>query len=101
MYAVIRSGGKQEKVSVGQSVRLELLDGLVGDSVDFSPILVVDDDSVFSGSQLSGSTVKGEIVRLDKGSKVKGFKYRSKTNMRRRFGHRQQYAVVKVLEITK
>ena len=101
MYAVIRSGGKQEKVSVGQSVRLELLDGLVGDSVDLHPLLVVDEDSVLTGSSVSGASVKGEIVGFTKGPKIQGFKYRAKANMRRRFGHRQKYAIVKVLEISK
>ncbi len=101
MYAVIRSGGKQEKVSVGQSVRLELMDGLIGDPIDLSPILVVDDETVVSGMQAASAVVKGEIVGFQKGPKVKGFKYRSKTNMRRRFGHRQNYTLVKVLEIVK
>ena len=101
MYAVIRSGGKQEKVSVGQSVRLELLDGLIGDTIDFAPLLVVDQDDVISGTSAATAIVKGEIIRMDKGPKIKGFKYRPKSNNRRRFGHRQRYAIVKVLEILK
>ncbi|MDA8115959.1 MAG: 50S ribosomal protein L21 [Actinomycetota bacterium] len=101
MYAVIKSGGKQEKVSVGASVRLELLEGLVGDPVDLQPIMVVDEENVVVGTELGSAAVKGEIVGFEKGPKVRGFKYRAKTNMRRRWGHRQKYAVVKVLEITK
>ena len=101
MYAVIKSGGKQEKVSVGASVRLELLEGLVGDPVDLQPIMVVDEENVVVGTELGSAAVKGEIVGFEKGPKVRGFKYRPKANMRRRWGHRQKYAVVKVLEITK
>lgn len=99
MYAVIKSGGKQEKVSVGQSVRLELLEGLVGDSVELEPVLVAQDGSVKTGADVKGAVVKGEITGFIKGVKVRGFKYRQKTNMRRRFGHRQRYTVVKILEI--
>ena len=62
MYAVIKSGGKQEKVSVGASVRLELLEGLVGDAVDLRPIMVVDEDNVVVGKELGDAAVKGEIV---------------------------------------
>ncbi len=101
MYAVISSGGKQEKVTVGQSVRLELLGGLVGDAVDLAPILVVDEATVLSGPGAAAASVKGEIVGFIKGPKIQGFKYRSKSNNRRRYGHRQKYALVKVLEISK
>ncbi|MDA8196039.1 MAG: 50S ribosomal protein L21 [Actinomycetota bacterium] len=100
MYAVIKSGGKQEKVAVGDSVRLELLDGLIGDSVEFDPILVVDEGSVVTNPSESAK-VKGEIVGFAKGPKVDGFVYKNKSNNRRRFGHRQKYILVKVLEIVK
>ncbi len=86
---------------MGQSVRLELLGGLVGDPVDLAPVLVVDEETVLSGQGAAAASVKGEIVGFSKGPKIQGFKYRSKSNNRRRYGHRQKYAVVKVLEISK
>ncbi|CAG4921589.1 unnamed protein product, partial [Acidithrix sp. C25] len=82
-------------------VRLELLDGLIGDSVEFNPILVVDEENVVSGAAAANSVVRGEIVGFAKGPKVVGFKYKNKSNNRRRFGHRQKYVMVKVLEIAK
>ena len=63
MYAVIASGGKQEKVTEGQQVALELLDGDEGSEVSLTPVLVVDGDTVLAGADaLSGASVTGKIV---------------------------------------
>lgn len=102
MYAVIASGGKQEKVTEGQQVSLELLDGDEGSDVSLTPVLVVDGDDVLASSDaLKGASVTGRIVGTTKGPKVDGFTYKRRTNNRRRYGHRQNYTVVEITSITK
>ena len=100
MYAVIASGGKQEKVTEGQQVELELLKGDEGSEVSLTPVMLVDGDDVFAGSDaLSGVSVTGKIVGTTKGPKINGFTYKRRTNNRRRYGHRQNYTVVEITSI--
>ena len=100
MYAVIASGGKQEKVAEGQQVELELLDGEQGSEISLTPVLVVDGDTVLAtADELSGASVTGKIVGTTKGPKINGFTYKKRTNQRRRFGHRQRYTVVEITKI--
>ena len=102
MYAVIATGGKQEKVTNGQTLRVELLDGAAGSEVSFRPVLVVDGSSVLSTTtELAKASVKGTIVGEELGDKIDGFTYKRRTNQRRRYGHRQQYSVVKITSIAK
>ncbi len=102
MYAVIASGGKQEKVTEGQQVELELLDGEEGSEVSLRPILVVDGDDVLADADaLSKASVTGRIVGTTKGPKINGFTYKRRTNNRRRYGHRQHYTVVEITSISK
>ncbi len=102
MYAVIASGGKQEKVTEGQQVALELLDGDEGSEVSLTPVLLVDGDDVIAGADaLSGASVTGTIVGSTKGPKINGFTYKRRTNQRRRYGHRQKYTVVEINSIKK
>ena len=102
MYAVIASGGKQEKVTEGQQVALELIDGEEGSEVSLTPVLLVDGDSVLAGADaLSGVSVTGRIVGTTKGPKINGFTYKRRTNQRRRYGHRQDYTVVEITSISK
>lgn len=102
MYAVIASGGKQEKVTEGQQVALELLDGEEGSEVSLTPVLLVDGDDVIADADaLSGVSVTGRIVGLTKGPKINGFTYKRRTNQRRRYGHRQNYTVVEITKISK
>ena len=102
MYAVIASGGKQEKVTEGQQVELELLDGDEGSEISLTPVLLVDGDDVFAGSEaLSGASVTARIVGTTKGPKINGFTYKRRTNQRRRYGHRQKYTLVEITSITK
>lgn len=100
MYAVIASGGKQEKVTEGQRVSLELLDGDEGSDVSLTPVLVVDGQTVLAGSDaLKGVSVTAKIVGQTKGPKINGFTYKAKANERRRYGHRQKYTVVEITSI--
>jgi len=101
MYAVIKSGGKQTKVAEGMTVSLELLDGSVGQEVEFTPVMVVDGESVHVGSDdLASAKVVGVIKDEIKGPKVIGFRYKSKANERKRFGHRQRYHRVEITGIS-
>jgi large subunit ribosomal protein L21 len=102
MYAVIASGGKQEKVTEGQQVELELLKGDEGSEVSLTPVMLVDGDDVLAGAKaLSGASVTGKIIGSSKGPKIDGFTYKNKTNNRRRYGHRQKYTVVEITSIKK
>lgn len=99
MYAVIATGGKQNKVAEGQRLDVELLEGDEGSSVTFTPVLVVDGAKVTSGSAIGKALVTAKIVGTAKGPKINGFKYKNKTNQRRRFGHRQHYTTIEITKI--
>jgi large subunit ribosomal protein L21 len=100
MYAVIASGGKQEKVAEGEQVRVELLDGDEGSDVSLKPVMIVDGDTVLSTpTELAKATVTGKIVGRAAGPKINGFTYKSKTTNRHRYGHRQKYHVVEITSI--
>ena len=100
MYAVIASGGKQERVEVGSRVEVELLGAATDEEVSFSPVLVVDDGRVVAGrDSLKGSRVAGRVVGEAKGPKITGFTYQPKARGRRRVGHRQHYSVVEITAI--
>ena len=101
MYAVIKTGGKQEKVAEGQRVDVELLHVAEGDEVGFDPILLVDDGSVVAGVDLAGARVTARVVGESKGPKIKGFTYKPKNRARRRFGHRQHYTTIEITGITR
>jgi large subunit ribosomal protein L21 len=102
MYAVIASGGKQEKVAEGQQVRVELLDAEEGSDVSLTPVMVVDGDTVLAtADELEGASVTGKVLGRAKGPKINGFTYKRRTNNRRRFGHRQTYHVVEITSISK
>ena len=99
MYAVIASGGKQYRVEQGQRLSIERV---AGDEVSLRPVLLVDGDDVLAGSSaLANASVTARVVGETKGPKINGFKYRDKTNWRRRFGHRQHYTEVEIVSISK
>jgi large subunit ribosomal protein L21 len=102
MYAVIRTGGKQARVEQGQRIDVELLGKDEGEEVDFTPVLLVDGDTVVATSDdLAGAKVTARVVGQTKGPKIRGFTYKNKTNQRRRWGHRQGYATIEITGITK
>ncbi len=101
MDAVIKTGGKQYRVTEGQRLDVELL-GPVDTEVELTPVLLVDGDDVVAGrSALAQATVKAKVVAETKGPKVTGFTYKNKTNQRKRWGHRQRYSTVEITGITK
>ncbi len=102
MYAVIATGGKQDRVAEGQQLQVELLGAEDGADVSFTPVLFVDGDSVLATpAELKGVTVKGRVIGSAKGPKIDGFTYKRRTNQRKRYGHRQKYTVVEITSIAK
>ena len=93
MYAVIKTGGKQYKVSVGDEIFVEKLEGEEGTQVTFDEVLAIADDNGIQAGDLK-ATVTGEIVK-----KVIVSKYKAKKGYRRKNGHRQPYTRVKVSAI--
>ena len=102
VYAVIRSGGKQYRVSPGQRVTLERLDGDAGDAITFDDVLLVQGggEVAVGTPTLATASVSGEIVEQGRGKKVRVFKYKNKTRYRRLRGHRQLHTRVLVNEVS-
>jgi large subunit ribosomal protein L21 len=100
VYAIVRAGGRQEKVAVGDVLEVDRLQGEPGDSIRLPALLLVDGESVTSDAgTLSGVTVTAEIVAATKGPKIDILKYKNKTGYRKRQGHRQKLTQVKVTGI--
>jgi len=100
VYAIVRSGGRQHKVAVGDVVEIDLVDDEVGATVDLQPLLLVDGEQVTSAkSDLDKAKVTAEVLGESKGPKIKIIKYKNKTGYRKRQGHRQHYTQVKVTGI--
>ncbi|WP_137123487.1 50S ribosomal protein L21 [Segeticoccus rhizosphaerae] len=100
MYAIVRAGGRQEKVSVGDVLIIDKVSGEAGASIDLTPLLLVDGSTVTSDAdQLAKATVKAEVVKPAKGPKITIIKYKNKTGYRKRQGHRQHLTQVKVTAI--
>ncbi len=101
MYAVIKTGGKQERVAEGQRLRVELLGQPEGSDVSFEPVLLVDGDTVLATpGQLAGASVTAKIVGEELGPKINAMTYKNKSNQRRRWGHRQHYSTVEITSIS-
>jgi large subunit ribosomal protein L21 len=100
MYAVIKTGGKQYKVAQGQTLQVELLGKADGETVTFSPILVVDGSTVLSGDKAAAATVTATVVGTAKGPKIHGYMYKAKARAQKRWGHRQKYSTLTVTGIS-
>ena len=103
MYAVIATGGKQYRVTPGDTLDVEKLAGSDDGSIELRPILFVGDDgAVTTGADdLANITVKATVVEQVKGPKLTVFKYKNKTGYRRKNGHRQPLTRIRVDDITK
>ncbi|KRV46395.1 50S ribosomal protein L21 [Wenjunlia vitaminophila] len=100
MYAIVRSGGRQHKVAVGDVLEVDKIQAKPGDTVELSTLLVVDGDLVTSDPWvLAGVKVHAEVVDQTKGAKIDILKYKNKTGYRKRLGHRQQYTAIKITGI--
>ena len=100
MYAIVRAGGRQEKVSVGDVLIIDKVSGAAGDTVDLTPLLVVDGSTITSDAdKLAKVKVRAEVVKPAKGPKITIMKYKNKTGYKKRQGHRQHLTQVKVTAI--
>jgi large subunit ribosomal protein L21 len=97
MFAVLRTGGKQYRVSPGDKIVVEKLDGNAGDKVTLGDILLAGDGGMMK--DVKGLTVSAEIVAQGKGDKVTVFKKRRRHNYRRKKGHRQLHTILHILAI--
>ena len=100
MYAVVKTGGKQYKVQIGDNIYVEKLAAEDGALVEFETVLLANDEDVRIGTPvLDGVKVVGKVVRQTKGRKVVIGKFKSKKNYRRKQGHRQPYTQVEITAI--
>lgn len=101
MYAIIKTGGKQYKVAEGDVIYVEKLDAEEGTAVTFDEVLtVVNGDSVNVGKPfVTGAKVTGKVEAQGKAKKILVFKYKAKSNYRRRQGHRQPFTKVVIEKI--
>jgi large subunit ribosomal protein L21 len=102
-YAVIKTGGKQYRVALGDKLRVEKLPGNVGDAVTFKEVLLIATEgggaSKVGTPLLSDATVQAKIVAQDRAKKIIIFKFRRRKNYRRKTGHRQPFTALEVTEI--
>ena len=99
MYAIVENGSKQYKAEVGQFIRFEKLSANVGDKVEFSVLMVSDENGIKVADEAKAFKVVGEVIEQGKDKKIIVFKYKAKKNERKKQGHRQPFTAVKILEI--
>jgi large subunit ribosomal protein L21 len=100
MYAVIKTGGKQYKVSEGDLLKIEKLEGAVGDTIELSEVLMVGGDKVTIGTPLvPKASVVGKIVEQGKDKKILVFKSKRRKNSRKLNGHRQPRTILRIEKI--
>ena len=101
MYAIIRSGGKQYRAEVGATVDVDRLPQAVGDTLEISDVLLVGDgdDTIIGQPRVNGALVTATVVEQFRGKKIIVYKYRQRTNYRRKQGHRQYYTRLRIEDI--
>ena len=101
MYAVIKTGGKQHKVSEGDVIAIEKINGDKGDAVVFDQVLMVEKEGDIRVGRpvVEGAKVTGEILAQTKGDKLIVFKMKRRKNFRKRMGHRQKYTKLRIKKI--
>jgi large subunit ribosomal protein L21 len=101
MYAVVKTGGKEYRVSKGDFIRVERIEGNVGDQVTLKDVLMVsrEGETQLGTPLLANVVIQGEIVQEIKGKKVLTYKMKKRKNYRRFKGHRQAYTYLKVNDI--
>jgi large subunit ribosomal protein L21 len=100
MYAVIKTGGKQYKVSAGDLLKVEKLEGAVGDTIELDEVLMVGGEEVKIGTPLlPNAKVTAQIVEQGKDKKILVFKSKRRKNYRKKYGHRQPLTRLKITNI--
>ncbi len=101
VYAIVRAGGRQEKVSVDDVLNIDKVTEETGATITWQPILVVEDGNVVAeADKLSGYSVTAEVLGETKGPKINIVKYKNKTGYKKRLGHRQKHTQVRVTGIS-
>ncbi|MCI8354642.1 MAG: 50S ribosomal protein L21 [Lachnospiraceae bacterium] len=99
MYAIIATGGKQYKVSEGDTIKVEKLDVQPGDTVTFDQVVAVSDNGLKVAGDVAGANVTATVIEQGKHRKVIVYKYKRKTGYHKKNGHRQAYTQVKIDKI--
>jgi large subunit ribosomal protein L21 len=100
VYAIVRAGGRQEKVAVGDLISLDRVGAKPGETLTLKTLLVVDGDKVTSGAnELASFVVTAEVVEHNRGPKIEILRYKNKTGYRRRQGHRSDLTDVRIVSI--
>ena len=101
MLAIIRTGGKQYKVSEGEKVKVEKLEGEIGSKLSFETLYIGDEKAAFIGAPvLEKASVEGVITLQDRHDKVVGIKYKPKKRYKMKFGHKQPFTEVEITKIS-
>ena len=102
MNAVVKTGGKEYRIAKGDLIRVEKMEGKVGDQVTMKDVLMIsDEDKVQVGNPfLTNAVITGEIVQQVRGKKVLIYKMKRRKNYRRTKGHRQTYTYIRVNDIS-
>ena len=100
MYAIVKTGGKQYKVTEGLIFETELLNAEVNSTVELEVVMAADGDKVLVGDAVKGAKVSATVVEHGRGKKINIFTYKAKKNIRKRQGHRQPYTKLKISSIT-
>ena len=99
MYAIIATGGKQYKVSEGDTIKVEKLNVEAGDTVKFDDVLAIGGDKLLVGDDVKSASVSATVVENGKGKKVIVYRYKRKSGYHKKNGHRQAYTQVKIDKI--
>ena len=102
MYAIVKTGGKQYRVAVGDVVVVEKIEGGPGTEVNLPAVLLVDGEELTTdGKALAGASVTARVVEQTKGPKIRIHKFKHKTGYHKRQGHRQRLTRLEVTGITR
>jgi large subunit ribosomal protein L21 len=101
MFAVLKTGGKQYRVAVGDKIDVELLPNAVGDQVTLDDVLLIENEGqvMIGKPKVAGAAILAKVVREGKGDKVVHFDYRNKHRRRKTIGHRQSFTRLEISEI--
>lgn len=98
--AVIKTGGKQYKVSQGQNLKIEKINAPTGEILKFQTLMTAEDDKVELGRPVLGQGVEGKIIEQGRSDKVSVIKFKNKTRYKRNLGHRQPFTKVEIVKIS-
>jgi large subunit ribosomal protein L21 len=100
MFAVFKTGGKQYRVAAEDVLKVDKIEGELGEIVEFGEVLAVGGESVTLGAPtVAGATVAAEVLDQGRGGKIIAFKKRRRKNSRRKRGHRQEFTLLRITEI--